>query len=96
MVTALQPVDLTDAQKRDARSYSPETVLVFNLDVAGFKAGESARMTLISGEHLIVTGKTRVAQIPFKELEKATVCLRKDMALSPGDKMHLKANGAKR
>jgi hypothetical protein len=40
MVTALQPVDLTDAQKRDARSYSPDTVLVFNRDVAGFKAGE--------------------------------------------------------
>jgi hypothetical protein len=93
MVTALQPVDLTDAQKRDARSYSPDTVLVFNRDVTGFKAGESARMTLIAGEHLIVTGTTRVAQIPFKELEKATVCQRKDMALSPGDKLQLKANG---
>ena len=62
MVTALQPVDLTDAQKRDARSYSPDTVLVFNRDVTGFKAGESARMTLIAGEHLIVTGTTRVAR----------------------------------
>ncbi|MGP8237989.1 MAG: MobF family relaxase [Limisphaerales bacterium] len=93
MVTALQPMDLTDAQKRDARSYSPDTVLVFNRDVAGFKAGESARMTLIAGEHLIVTGKTRAAQIPFTELEKVTVCQRKDMALSPGDKLQLKANG---
>jgi len=93
MVTALQPMDLTDAQKRDARSYSSDMVLVFNRDVAGFKAGESARMTLISGEHLIVTGKTGVAQIPFKELEKATVCQRKNMALSPGDKLQLKANG---
>jgi conjugative relaxase-like TrwC/TraI family protein len=93
MVTALQPMDLTDAQKRDSRSYSLDTVLVFNRDAAGFKAGESARMTLIAGEYLIVTGKTRVAQIPFKELEKVTVCQCKEMALSPGDKLQLKANG---
>jgi conjugative relaxase-like TrwC/TraI family protein len=92
-VTALQPVDLTDAQKRDARSYSPDTVLVFNRDVAGFKAGESARLPLVASEHLIVSGKTRVAQIPFKELEKVTVCQSREMALSPGDKLQLKANG---
>ena len=42
-VTAFQPVDLTEAQKRDARSYDANTVLVFNRDVRGFKAGESAR-----------------------------------------------------
>ncbi len=41
MVTALQPVDLTAAQKRDVHSYTPDTVLVFNRDVRGFKAGES-------------------------------------------------------
>jgi ATP-dependent exoDNAse (exonuclease V) alpha subunit len=93
MVTALQPVDLTDAQKRDARSYSPDAVIVFNRDVAGFKTGESARLTFIASEHLIVTGKTRVAQIPFKESEKVTICQCKEMALSPGDKLQLKANG---
>ena len=93
VVRALLPVDLTDAQKRDSRSYSPDTVLVFNRDMAGFKSGESARMTLIAGEHLIVTGKTRAAQIPFRELEKVTVCQPREMALSPGDKLQLKANG---
>jgi hypothetical protein len=93
MATALQPVDLTDAQKRDSRSYSPDTALVFNRDVAGLKAGESARMAFIGSEYMTVTGKARLAQIPFKELEKVTVCQRKEMALSPGDKLQLKANG---
>ncbi len=37
-VTALQPVDMTNAQKRDVRSYASDTVLVFNRDVRGFKA----------------------------------------------------------
>ena len=57
-VTAFQPVDLTTAQKRDASSYTPETVLVFNRDVRGFEAGESARLKLITGTHLLVETDT--------------------------------------
>jgi len=92
-VSAFQSLDLTDAQKRDARSYSPDTVLVFNRDVRGFKAGESARMKAITDEHLIVESDTRSARIPFKQLGKVTVCQRKEMALSSGDRLQLKANG---
>jgi hypothetical protein len=40
-VAALQTVDLTNAKKRDARSYDVNTVLVFNRNVRGFKVGES-------------------------------------------------------
>ena len=42
VVTTFQPVNLTDAQKRDERSHGENTVLVFNRDVRVFKAGESA------------------------------------------------------
>jgi hypothetical protein len=86
-------VDLTDAQKRDARSYTPDSVLVFNRDVRGFKAGESARMKAITDEHLIVENDTRAARIPFGQLDKVTVCQSREMALSPGDRLQLKANG---
>ncbi|MGA2869956.1 MAG: AAA family ATPase, partial [Verrucomicrobiota bacterium] len=92
-VTAFLPVDLTDAQKREARSYAPDSVLVFNRDVRGFKAGESARMKSITGEHLIVENETRLGKIPFKQLDKVTVCQSKEMALSAGDRLQLKANG---
>jgi len=92
-ITAFQPVDLTDAQKRDTRSYTPDTVLVFNRDVRGFKAGESARLKLITDTHLLVETDTRIAPIAFKQLAKLTACQRKELALAPGDKLQLKANG---
>jgi hypothetical protein len=91
-VTAFQPVDLTDAQKRDPRSYAPDNVLVFNRNVRGFKAGESVRLKVITGTHLIVEGKSRIAPIAFKYLNKVTVCQSKEMPLAFGDKLQLKAN----
>ena len=92
-VTAFQPVDLTEAQKRDARSYDANTVLVFNRDVRGFKAGESARLKLITDTHLLVETDTRIVPIAFKQLDKLTACQRKELALAAGDKLQLKANG---
>ena len=92
-VTAFQPVDLTNAQKRDARSYTPDTVLVFNRDVRGFKAGESARLKIITDTHLMVETDTRIVPISFKHLDKLTACQRKELPLASGDKLQLKANG---
>jgi conjugative relaxase-like TrwC/TraI family protein len=92
-VTAFVPLDLTDAQKRDMRSYAPNSALVFNRDVRGFKAGESARMKAVTDDCLIVESDNRIAQIPFKQLGKVTVCQRKELALSVGDRLQLKANG---
>ena len=92
-VTAFQPVDLTDAQKRDVRSYTPDTVLVFNRDVRGFKAGEAAKLKQITDTHLLVEADSRTVPIPFKQLDKLTVCERKELALASGDRLQLKANG---
>ena len=92
-VTAFQPVDLTAAQKRDARSYAPDTVLVFNRDVRGFKAGESAKLKQITDTHLLITTETRDVSIPFEHLDRLTACQCKEMALASGDKLQLKANG---
>jgi conjugative relaxase-like TrwC/TraI family protein len=93
VVTTFQPVNLTDAQKRDERSYGENTVLVFNRDVRGFKAGESARLRAITGTHLIVESNGRVASILFKHLDRTTVCQPMELPLSSGDRLHLKANG---
>lgn len=93
LVTSLQPVDLTAAQKRDARSYDKDSVLVFNRNARGFKAGQSARLHSITDTHLIVGKDSRTAAIPFKELGKVTVCQSKEMPLATGDRLQLKANG---
>lgn len=92
-VTAFQPLDLTNAQKRDVSSYAADTVLVFNRDVRGFKAGETARLKVLTDTHLIVEGENRITPIAFKYLDKVTVCQSKEMPLAGGDKLQLKANG---
>ncbi len=92
-VTAFQPVDLTDAQKQDVRSYDENSVLVFNRDVRGFKSGESAKLKQITDTHLLVEAESRTVPIPFKQLDKLTACQRKELALASGDRLQLKVNG---
>ncbi len=92
-ITTFQPVDLTSAQKRDARSYDQNTVLVFNRDVRGFKAGETARLTKITDTHLTLESGSRNVSILFKHVDKLTACQRKELALAAGDRLQLKANG---
>ncbi|MCI0541484.1 MAG: relaxase domain-containing protein [Verrucomicrobiales bacterium] len=92
-LTTFQPLALTDAQKRDARSYSADTVLVFNRNVRGFKAGDSAQLRVITDTHLLVENEERIASILFKHLDRVTICERTELALSAGERLQLKANG---
>jgi conjugative relaxase-like TrwC/TraI family protein len=92
-VETLQPMDLTDAQKRDARSYGAGSVLVFNRNVKKFKAGEVAQFKSVADGSLLVEHGGETVAVPFTQLDKITVCQKKELALSAGDKLLLKANG---
>jgi hypothetical protein len=93
VLTTFQPVDMTDAQKRDQRSYDENSVVVFNRNVRGFKASEAARLQAITETHLVVENEGRRVSIPFKQLDRITVCQAKKLALASGDRVLLKANG---
>jgi conjugative relaxase-like TrwC/TraI family protein len=91
-VTALERMDLTDAQKRDKRFYPPDSVLVFNRPVAGFKSGSAGKLRGITDKHLLIEADSRIRRVPFKQLDKITVCQPKELSLSTGDRLQLKAN----
>ena len=91
-VTALERQDLTDAQKRDKRFYQPDSVLVFNRPTAGFKSGSAGKLRGITDKHLLIEADHRIRPVPFKELDKITVCQPKELSLSSGDRLQLKAN----
>jgi conjugative relaxase-like TrwC/TraI family protein len=91
-VTALERQDLTDAQKRDKRFYQPDSVLVFNRPTAGFKSGSAGKLRGITDRHLLIEADKRIRPVPFKELDKITVCQPKELSLSTGDRLQLKAN----
>jgi hypothetical protein len=81
-VTALERQDLTDAQKRDKRFYQPDSVLVFNRPTAGFKSGSAGKLRGITDKHLLIEADNRIRPVPFKELDKITVCQPKELSLS--------------
>lgn len=92
-VETLQAMDLTDAQKRDARSYASGSVVVLNRNVKKFKAGDVAQFKAVADGHLLVERGGETVKVPFAQLDKITVCQKKELALSVGDKLQLKANG---
>ncbi len=93
VVTALERRDLTDAQKRDKRFYDSDSVLTFNRDASGFKAGDCGRLLGVTKKDLLIQVGDRIRQVPFQHLDKLTVCQPKELALSSGDRLQLKANG---
>ncbi|MEO8352070.1 MAG: AAA family ATPase, partial [Chthoniobacteraceae bacterium] len=91
-VTTLEAVNLTDAQKRDARSYEPDSVLMFNRDTSGFRKGQRGRMLAISENAIIVEGGNKIREVRFPQLGRITVCRERETVISVGDRLQLKAN----
>ena len=91
-VTTLERMDLTEAQKRDKRFYNADSVLVFNRPVVGFKQGNTGKLCGVTDKHLLVESENCIRPIPFKHLDKITVCQPKEISLSVGDRLQLKAN----
>ncbi|MGA9777648.1 MAG: MobF family relaxase [Verrucomicrobiia bacterium] len=91
-VTALARLDLTDAQKRDKRFYPDNAVIVFNRETKDFAKGEVGKLLKATPTHLLVQTEKKVQRIPFKLLDRLTVCQAVEMPLAKGDQLQLKAN----
>jgi ATP-dependent exoDNAse (exonuclease V) alpha subunit len=92
-ISTLVPRDTTDAQKRDPRTYTDQTRVVFNRNVRNFKKGDQARLVSVTDTHLEVAQGSKTASIPFKHLERLTLCEEKELNIAIGDRLQLKANG---
>jgi len=91
-VTALEQVDLTAAQKLDARHYPVDCVLVFNRDLNGCVRGEHGKLIGITAKRLALELNGKVRHVPLSHLDRISVCRECALALSPGDRLQLKAN----
>ncbi|HTS16648.1 MAG TPA: MobF family relaxase [Verrucomicrobiae bacterium] len=96
IVMALEPVDLTAAQKRDRRFYDENSVVLVNRDAGGFRKGQTARLVAITHTGLVLEGGERIKRVPFRFLDRLTVCQPRELALASGDRLQLKANGRTR
>lgn len=93
-VTALKRLDMTDAQKRDKRFYPDKAVIVFNRKTRQCVKGETASLCAVTATHIFVEAEAGIKKIPFKMLDRITVCQPVEMSLANGDQLQLKANAA--
>jgi conjugative relaxase-like TrwC/TraI family protein len=91
-VTALNRLDLTDAQKRDQRFYGDDSVIVFNRKMGSFSKGEIGKLRALTPTHLVIEAPSGIGKVPFKFLDRLTVCQPAEMYLANGDQLQLKAN----
>lgn len=91
-VVALERVDLTNAQKRDARYLPPNAVLVFNQPVGSAPRGTRGTFAGAVKRGVLVEVGDKWRLVPQKELGRITVCKPRKLSLAHGDKLQLKAN----
>jgi ATP-dependent exoDNAse (exonuclease V) alpha subunit len=91
-VQALEKLDLTNAQKRDKRFYPAEAVVVFNQKVRQTSPGTRGKLAGIVKAGLLVEVDGKCVMVSNKVLDKITVCQTREIPVTRGDKLHLKAN----
>lgn len=91
-VTALEKVDLSDAQKRDARFYQPGFVVALNRDCARFRKGQCGTFVAFTRKGVVLLVDDRIGTVPLNRVDRLTVCRPHELALAGGDRLQLKAN----
>ncbi len=91
-VRALQTVDLTDAQKSDARFYADGAVIVLNRDAGGLRKGQTGSLVAMTAKGAVLDVGGKVRTVPFAQISRLTVCRAEELTLSHGDRLQLKAN----
>ncbi|MBU6410932.1 MAG: relaxase domain-containing protein, partial [Verrucomicrobia bacterium] len=91
-VTALVKLDLTEAQKRDERFYSEDSVVVFNQEAAGCKRGTRGQLIQTGQGEVFIKAAGKIRRLSFQHLDRISVCESRGMALAAGDRLQLKAN----
>ena len=92
--TTLRALNLTEAQRKDARDYAPGMVVQFHQNAKGFKRGE--RVTVEAADGLEVTVRDtggRTIALPLSEAKKFQVYETQKLALAAGDKLRITMNG---
>jgi hypothetical protein len=91
-VQALEKHDLTNAQKRDERFYPKDGVIVFNQKVRQTGPGAKGKLLGIVKTGVLVEVDGQCVTVSNKLLDKITICLPREIPITEGERLHLKAN----
>lgn len=92
-VIALEALDWTEAQKRDARFYQPGQRVQFLKRYGRFRAGDSCEIVEAGEQGLVVLKDGRRSAFSFRYADRVVVTRPVELDLAPGDRIQLKFNG---
>jgi len=88
----LEQIDLTAAQKADARHYPAESCIVFNREFRGCARGAKGSLVGVTPTGIAVEVNGRIERVSRKFIDRVTVCRPVTLSLCSGEKLQLKAN----
>lgn len=91
-VRILEKADFTNAQKRDMRSYSADAVIAFNQKVRNAEPGSRGKLVGIVKTGVLVDVGGTIVTVSNKHLDRITICTEREIPVTSGDRLHLKAN----
>jgi len=92
-VTALEALDWTEAEKRDARYYEPGQRAQFLRRYGRFRAGDTCEVAGANEHGLVLIKDGRRSALSFRYSDRMVVTRPVELDLSPGDRLQLKFNG---
>ena len=92
-VTALESLDWTEAQKRDARYYQPGQRVQFLRRYGRFRSGDTCEVAGANEHGLVLVKDGRRSALSFRYSDRVVVTRPVELELSPGDRLQLKFNG---
>ncbi|HEV7401951.1 MAG TPA: AAA family ATPase [Chthoniobacteraceae bacterium] len=91
-VTALEPVDLTTAQKADPRFYPPGAVAVINGGQAARGGGQPGKIVAITAAGVVLDVAGKLRTIRRCDLDRLGIYRPRELLLGKGDRLQIKAN----
>ena len=92
-VTAYQPLNWDEAQKRDARFYGAGHHAVFLKRYGRFAKGDVCEIVSATDSGLVLIKNGRRSTMSYRYADRITVASASALAVAPGDRLQLKLNG---
>ncbi|AWI10331.1 MobF family relaxase [Ereboglobus luteus] len=92
-VATWQPIDLTDAQKRDARFYASGDRVYFLRNYGRFQRGDCCEVAGADGRGVILKKGGRTTLMSYRHADRFAVVKEREQELARGDRLQMKFNG---
>ncbi len=89
----LQTVDLSEAQKRDARFIPAGAHAVFRKGYGRFKRGDACSIVEANDRGLVLLKNGRRSTLSYRRADRVSIATESEMEVAAGDRLQLKFNG---